>query len=291
MAHSAAMKRSIIVAGVLVACVAFAQSPEDEWATPKSAAPTPAAPSAEAPLPPPPPLPSPVAPAVPPPAPPATATLRPRAEVLARARPAEPRNEVSVLGAIALGAGQRAQMVSMGFPLLHLRALFGLGETLDLGVGFDSYYFMMNEPLVMARLQFVKGTSWAFGATLEAGYAFFTQRASREVRSSRWLTGRRNINVLPSLVVSYQGQAPRAARLFFQLQYLLALDTEPYATDPLTGVPPAIVPGHNGALRGGVELPISAKTSAVLDFGFELHGRPEDAVVMPRFAVGLITAI
>ena len=66
---------------------------------------------------------------------------------------------------------------------------------------------------------------------------------------TRWLTGRRNINVIPSLVVSYQGDKPRAARLFFDLRYLLALDTEPYATDPLTGVPPAVVPGHNVILK------------------------------------------
>lgn len=287
------MTRLTIAAGLLSACLAFAQSPEDEWATPKTSSPTPSGPVFDAPPPPPP-------PAVLPPAPPAAApgwrptgsgTLRARPEVLARVRPTEPRNEVSMMGASALGFGKRAQMVAMGFPLLSIRALFGLGEVFDLGLGFDSYYFMMNEPLATARVRFVKGSGWAFGATLEAGYAFFTQRASREVRSSRWLTGRRNINVIPSLVVSYQGEAPRAARLFFQAQYLLALDTEPYATDPLTGVPPPVVPGHNFTLRGGVELPISAKTSAVLDFGFDVHGRADDSVVMPRFAVGLITGL
>lgn len=285
------MNRLVIAVVLVGGLLAHAQSPEDEWSAPKVTPPPQPGPALDAPPlpPPPPPLLTP-----PPPvfsAPPSSGPLRPRAEVLARARPAEPRNETSMMGANSLGWGNRAQMVSLGFPLLSIRALFGLGEAFDLGVGFDSYYFLMNEPLAVARLQIVKGGGWAFGATLEAGYAFFSQRASREVRSSRWLTGRRNINVIPSLVVSYQGDKPRAARLFFDLRYLLALDTEPYATDPLTGVPPAVLPGHNVILRGGVELPLSAKTSAMLGFGFDVHGRADDSVVMPHFSVGLITGL
>ncbi len=285
------MNRSLI--GVLLALVflggvARAQAPEDEWG---GLPPT----TTARPLPPPMPPSQPVpyeAPRGPPPANLNQVTpLRPRPEILAQVRRVEDRNQVSMLGAPSLGAGKRGQLVALGFPLINLRALFGLGERFDLGVGFDTYYFLMNEPLAMARLTLARGDSWVFSATLEAGYAFFTQRASREVRGSRWLTGRRNINVAPALVVSYQGPTPRAARLFLELRYLLALDTEPYASDPLSGVPPLLLAGHNVGFKAGAELPLSAKTAFVFTFGFDVHGRIEDSVVMPHASVGLVTSL
>jgi hypothetical protein len=225
------------------------------------------------------------------PEPPRAGLLKPRADVLARIRPTEPRNDVSVTGASSLGSLNRGELVLLGFPLIQLRVLMGLGDRFDLGLGFDSYYFMMNEPRLVSRLTIVRTESFAFAAKLEAGYAFFTQRASRETRGARWLTGHRNINVQPSLVISYQGSAPRAARLFFEAGYLLALDTEPFATDPLVGVPPAVVAGHNLLLRGGAELPLSSKTAFVLTFGFDVHGRANDSVVMPSAGLGLVTSL
>lgn len=274
-----------LVVGLSLPGVGRAQSPEDEW---KDFEPPPGstAPPAVAPLPPPlpPPPPAAMTPGVPPAYP-----LRPRPEVLTR--PPEDRNQISMLGAPSLGAGKRGQLVLIGFPLLSLRALFGLNDWLDLGLGFDSYYFLMNEPRLAARFSLVKSDNWFFAATLEGGYAFFTQRASRESRGSRWLTGRRNINISPAVVVAYQGNTARAARVFFELRYTLALDTEPYATDPLVGVPPAIVGGHNVGLKGGAELPLSAKTSFVFAFGFDIHGRAEDAVVMPGASLGLVTSL
>jgi hypothetical protein len=211
--------------------------------------------------------------------------------VIARVRPAEERNQVSMLAGPTLGTGKRGQMVLLGFPLLGLRALFGVAEIFDIGLGFDSYYFLMNEPRVTMRLGLAKNENWSLVANLEGGYAFFTQRASRESRGSRWLTGHRNINISPALVGSYQGSAARAARVFFELRYTLALDTEPYATDPLVGVPPSIVPGHNVSLKGGAELPLSSRTSFVFSFGFDIHGRAEDAVVMPGASLGLVTSL
>lgn len=286
----------VLVAGVLLLSgAARAQSPapgtpDDEWgqlpANPNAPAqPPPAEPPPLLPPPPPSPQPTFITPQ------PLSGPLRPRAEVLARIRPPEERNQVSVMGGPSLGHLNRGEMVMLGFPLIQLRLLMGLGDRFDLGIGFDSYYFMMNEPRLVSRLTIAKGDAFALAVKLEGGYAFFTQRASRENRGARWLTGHRNINVAASIVGSYQGSAPRAARLFFDLTYLLALDTEPYATDPLIGVPPSVVPGHNVLIKGGAELPLSSKTAFVLSFGFDVHGRATDSVVMPNAGLGLVTSL
>lgn len=283
------MKRSILgmlLAGGLLSGAASAQAPEDEWGEISPTTPPPAPAPLELPPPPPPPVSSPAPVYAAPPASP-----RPRPEVVARVRPAEERNQVSMLGGPSLGAGKRGQLVLLGFPLLSLRALFGVSERFDLGVGFDTYYFLMNEPRVVVRMGLAKSEHWSLTAILEGGYAFFSQRASRESLSSRWLTGRRNINISPALAVAYQGSKPRDARVFFEGRYTLALDTEPYATDPLVGVPPAIVPGHNVSLKGGAELPLSSKTSFVFSFGFDIHGRAQDSVVMPCGSLGLVTSL
>jgi hypothetical protein len=286
------MNLSAALLCVLLAGAARAQAPEDEWGTYQPAsppAPTQPAPGA---LPPPPPLPPPSGPFyAPPPPQPFAGPARPRPEVLNRVRLVEEPNRVGVAASPTLGPGKRGQMVSVGFPLIQVRALFGLGERFDLGVGFDSYYFLMNEPLAVARVGILRSERWSLTATLEAGYAFFVQRASREANGSRWITGRRNINVRPSLGVAYQGTSVRAARVFFSLGYLLALDTEPYATDPLVGVPPAIVAGHNVAVKGGAELPLSSRTAFVFWFGFDVHGRADDSVLMPSASVGLVTSL
>ena len=284
------MKRfliGVVLSGVLSGA-ALAQSPEDEWGGIK---PAPAQPGDSPPPLPPPPPPSEPLPPVPIIAPPPPGGLRPRPEIVARVRPPEERNQVSMLAAPSLGAGKRGQMVLLGFPLLGLRALFGVSERFDLGVGYDTYYFLMNEPRAVVRMSLAKSENWSLAANLEGGYAFFTQRASRESRGSRWLTGRRNINISPALVGAYQGSKARDARVFFELRYTLALDTEPYATDPLVGVPPSIVAGHNVSLTGGAELPLSSKTSFVFSFGFDIHGRAEDSVVMPGASLGLVTSL
>ncbi len=285
-----------LMGALLLGGAALAQSPdqpEDEWngIKPQPSAPAPS----DTPPPPMPPTtsgePSPSPVFAPPPPPAGPGVLRPRPEVVARVRPPEERNQVSMLGAPSLGAGKRGQMVLLGFPLLSIRALFGVSDRIDLGLGYDTYYFLMNEPRAVLRIGLVKGENWALSANVEGGYAFFAQRASRESRSARWLTGRRNINASAALIGSYQGSKPRDARVFFEGRYTLALDTEPYATDPLTGVPPAIVPGHNVSLKGGAELPLSSKTSFVFSFGFDIHGRAEDSVVMPGGSLGLVTSL
>jgi hypothetical protein len=202
----------------------------------------------------------------------------------------EPPNTVSVLGAPTLGQWNRGEAVSIGFPLITLRFLLGLTDRFDLGVGFDSYYGLMNEPVLVARVGLVKGTSWSFSAVADVGYAWFVVTAPRENKGPRWLTGRRNINFSPGVILSYQDVRPRSARLFFEGRYLLALDTEPFTTDPLSGVPPPVVPGSNVVVRGGAEVPLSAKTSFVFSLGLTFHGRSNDAVAMPEASVGIVTS-
>lgn len=279
------MKRlvtSAVFVGALLSGAALAQSPDEDWGAPPSAQPVTPAPE-PAPLPP---APEPVpAPAY------APQPLSVRPEVLARVRPRQERNERSVWGATPLGGGNRGQSVMMGFPLIDVRALFGLGERVDIGLGFDSYFFMMNQPKGIVRVNLVHTQTVALSAQLEGGYAFFVQRATLESRGARWLTGRRNVNINPSLVLSIQGPAPRAPRVFFAAHYLLALDFEGYASSPLGGIPPAVIFGHNGGIRGGAELPLSARTSFLFMFGLDVHGRDIDSVVMPSGGLGLVTSL
>lgn len=271
--------------------VARAQAPEDEWGTlPATTQPPPPATLPE--LPPPPPPPAPRLPAYPAyPSYQRPVAAQPRPEVLRRVRPPEERNTVSMLGATTLGPRNRGQLFSLGFPVFSLRFFLGLAERFDLGVAYDSYYFVMNEPRLVARVGLYQGETVAFAASLEAGYAFFSTRASREVRGPRWLTGRRNVNLSPALHLSFQGANARSPRVFFEARYTLALDTEPYATDPLVGVPASVVVGHNFGVRGGAELPLSAKTSFFFCLGLEGHGRAIDAPVMPNLSVGLVTSL
>jgi hypothetical protein len=205
--------------------------------------------------------------------------------------PAEEPNTVSMMGAPTLGQWGRGQLFVLGFPLLSVRVAFGLAPWFDFGVGFDTFYGTMNEPVGTLRLRLFQDDVWSLALSFEGGYAWFTQSAARENRGARWITGRRNINLSPAFVVSYRGASRRAARLFFEARYLMALDTEPVAQRPLGGVPPDVVVGHNGGLRGGAELPLSSKTSFVFRLGLDFHGRSEDSVAMPVCSVGLVTGI
>lgn len=208
-----------------------------------------------------------------------------------RPRVVEAPNRTSMFGAPALGQWKRGQSLVLGFPLLSLRVNIGVLDRLDVGVGFDSFYGAMNEPRIQAKYQLAGNDSWALAASLEAGVAFFNQRAARENKGPRWITGHRNWNVAPGIVFSFQGSHPRAARIFFDARYLLAFDTEPFASDPLNGVPSSLVLGHNVVLRGGAEIPLSEKTSFICGAGFDVHGRAEDSRAMPAISLGLVTGL
>ncbi len=208
-----------------------------------------------------------------------------------KTRPPEAPNRVSMFGAPALGQWKRGQSLVLGFPLLSLRLNMGLLERLDLGVGFDSFYGAMNEPRLVAKYELGGSEQFRLAVSVEGGIAFFNQRASREVRGPRWITGHRNFNVSPGVIFSFQGASPRAARLYLDVRYLLAIDTEPFATDPLNGVPSSLVLGHNVTTRFGAELPLSERTSFVCGAGLDIHGRSGDSPVMPNVVLGLVTGL
>lgn len=216
-----------------------------------------------------------------------------RGRLAAPEQPPEPPrpNRVSMLGAHPLGQWVRGQLLLVGFPLVQLRVNLGLHRLLDVGVGFDSLYVTLNEPRLTVRWSPLSSERWALALQLEAGAAFFTARSQAEGFGPRWLTGRRNFNIQPGVLVSYQGAHPRAARLFLQAFYLLALDTEPYQRTPLGGTPLGVQPGHNAGLRVGAELPVTSYSSLVFSLGADAHFRTGDSVMMPSAALGLVTSI
>lgn len=281
------MTRLVLASLLLAPLLARAQaSLEDEWqAAPNSA------PSVPAPPPPPAPEVTPAPTTTPPPvivpvAPPPTVT-----GVRARLRPREEPNSVSMFGAPALGQWKRGQAFVLGFPFFQIRASIGLLENLDVGVGYDSFYLLMHDVRLLVKYGFGKGPGFSAALSFEGGGAVFNQRASREQRSSRWITGRRNWNFAPGFIFSYQGESLRSARLFVDLRYLLTIDTEPFAETPLQGVPANFIIGHNVLSKVGAELPLSERTSFLFSLGLDVHLRQSDSPVMPSVAVGLVTGL
>ncbi len=290
------MSRFLLVVAVTVAARVFAQSttPDEQWVQPPL---PPEQPGATGQVSPPPAPPVDEGPA-PQPAPPSFsggAVAVPGSSawpsVVVHPKFVDPPNRVSVFGAPALGQWNRGESLTLGFPLLSFRFNVGLLERLDVGVGFDSFYGAMNEPRLQVKYELGGSDTWRVAASVEGGVAFFSQRASREVRGPRWITGHRNANVAPGFVISYQAPHPRAARLFIDLRYLLTFDTEPFAKDPLNGVPPNFIVGHNALVRAGAELPLSTKTSFVFVLGLDVHGREDDARVMPMVGMGLVAGL
>ncbi|MFT3838550.1 MAG: hypothetical protein QM723_16350 [Myxococcaceae bacterium] len=262
-------------------------NPDEEWGQlPKSATPSQPPPPAPPPeLPPREPLP--VGPNNAPPPPPVAAGGLHSGVT----KPPEDPNRVSMFGAPTLKQWNRGETAYLGFPVLGIRLGIGLLDFLDVGVGFESFYGVMNEPIGFVKVGLVQSGHWTLAASVEGGYAWFGQKAQNEVHGPRWLTGRRNGNVSPGIIVSYQGDHPRAARLFLEARYLMTFDTEPFARDPLNGVPPSMIIGHNASLHVGAEMPLSPKTSFVFLLGLEGHFRDDDAPVMPVCSLGLVTGL
>lgn len=285
-----ALRPWFLAALLLPRAVALAQTdpgaPDEEWGTfPAEGAPASVPPPAVEPPP----------PAVLPPPPVSLPVGTPTSATLQRPVPRPPRpedfNRVSMFGAPALGQWNRGLGLHLGFPLVGLRAGLGVLDTLDVGVGFDSFYGAMNEVRALVKWQLAADEHWSLGLAVEGGRAFFSQKPGADPKGARWLTGRRNYNVVPGVLVSYRGDTPRSARMFLDLRYQAAFDTEPYQQDPLGGVPAAVQLGHNTLVRMGAEMPFSPKTSFLFVLGFDLHGRNVDSVFMPACSVGLVTAI
>jgi hypothetical protein len=206
-------------------------------------------------------------------------------------RPEEP-NEVSLFAGPALGQGRLAAGAAVGFPFLGARVAYGVLPRLDLGAQVETVYGALTDVRAMARFQLAGAISgWALGVVADGGPAFFVTPAPVERRGLRWLTGRRNWNLTAGMVVSYQGPGAKASRVFVDARAAAALDTEPFQRDPLGGVPAAVQLSWNVPVRFGAEIPYSRWTSLLFTFGFDVHTRPDDAVVMPALSLGLVTSL
>ncbi|WP_240356452.1 hypothetical protein [Myxococcus eversor] len=202
-------------------------------------------------------------------------------------------NRVSLLGARTVGrTGGVAVGLSLGFPTLSARAAVGVLPQVDVLVGLDSLYGMMNEARLGWRWRVLDGgPRWSLGLVMEGSHAFFLRSASQEERGARYLTGRRNWNVMPGIVGSFQRQGVRASRLFIDVRYLVALDTEPIQRTPLGGLPPDLVSSSAWPVRVGAEVPLTEKTSYSVTLGGDFRTRAEDAAFMPVVSVGIVTGL
>jgi hypothetical protein len=215
-----------------------------------------------------------------------------RPSVLPRPPPQVPVvNEVSLHSGEALGPWRRAVSLSVGFPLMGVRAAMGIGPALDVGLSYDTFYGVMHDARLTGRFHLFTLGTMSLALVADGGAAWFLQPPRLDVRGARWLTGRRNYNASAGAVLSVKGDSPRAARLFLDGRFHLAADTEPYQRDPLGGIPPPLQFGSNVPVRAGAEIPFSRWTSFLVCFGLEWHGRSEDSVVMLTAAGGLVTVL
>ncbi|WP_426749343.1 hypothetical protein [Myxococcus sp. Y35] len=205
-------------------------------------------------------------------------------------RPPPIPNRVSLLGARTMGAGGLAAGLFLGFPVVSARVAVGLTRRIDALVGVDSVYGLMNELRLGARwMVFDGGARWSVGVALEGSHAFFLRSASVEDRGARYISGRRNWNVLPGVVGNFRLAGARAPRLFLDVRYLLALDTEPVQGMPLGGLPPDVELSSAFPVRVGAEVPVSEKTSYAVTLGGDIRTRPGEAGFMPVITFGVVT--
>ncbi len=272
----ASLLTSLLVIGL--AAPAVAQTPSES----SSANPAPdeswlSYPGPEAPPPPP--------EALPPPLPPRTSSGR-STEVRAPAEPPKP-NRVSHFSGQVLEPGKLGASLVLGFPLASARVSMGVIPRLDMGVGIDSLYGIMNEVRGYVRYAFVEGEGGHLALSVEGGHAFFLNPPSQEEFGARYFTGRRNWNLAPGLI----GSLPLGVRTrgFLDVRYLAAFDTQPFQRDPLGGRPDGVQVSGNFQFRTGLEVPFSERTSYVVMVGANLQGREEDAAFMPAVGIGLVT--
>lgn len=199
-------------------------------------------------------------------------------------------NDVSLFGAKALKRGSFALGGYAGFPTVALRGRYGLTQRFDVGLGFESFYGMMNEAQVQGRFQFTDG-DLELAAVLEGSFAHFVLQPQADLTGARWITGKRNWNVGPGVVVSRRAASPSLPRLFLTVRTLIAFDTQPFQPSPLGGVPASVQPAWNVPVRMGAEIPVSPRSSFVIDLGFDIHGRPGDSVFMPVLNVGAVVGL
>ncbi|HYH97610.1 hypothetical protein [Hyalangium sp.] len=266
---------SLLVIGLAVPALAQAPSespasnpaPDESWLT---------YPGPEAPAPPPEALPPPL---------PSRASGR-STQLRTPVEPPKP-NKVSLFGGRVLEPGQLGAGLMLGFPLASARVSAGVLPRVDLGVGVDSLYGIMNEVRAYARYGFLQGEEGSLALSLEGGHAFFLNAPSQEEFGARYFTGRRNWNVAPGLIGSML--LGLRTRGFLELRYLFAFDTQPFQSTPLGGRPEGVQVSGNFVFRAGLEVPFSERTSYVVMVGANVQGREEDASFMPAVGVGVVT--
>ncbi|WP_237078095.1 hypothetical protein [Myxococcus xanthus] len=205
-------------------------------------------------------------------------------------RPPPVPNHVSLLGARTMGAGGMAVGLALGFPIVSARVAVGVHRRVDVLAGVDSAYGLMNELRVGARWMVLDGgPRWSVGVAVEGSHAFFLRPASVEDRGARYYSGRRNWNVLPGVVGNLQIAGARSPRLFLDVRYLMALDTEPIQGVPLGGLPPDVALSGAFPVRLGAEIPVSEKTSYALTIGGDIRTRPDETDFMPVITFGVVT--
>lgn len=228
-----------------------------------------------------------------PPPPPSAAPVRPAVTKpsLPYLPPVVLPNRASVVGALPLGPGRLGLQASVGFPIFaSLRALVGASSAVDLGLAYETFLGLMHEGRAILR---AGGTfeRVGFAAIVEAGVAGFITRATRELRGSRWLTGRRNLNASAAGVFSYLGGSARETRISVELRYQLAVDLEPVAPRPLGGPSGGFELLHSLGVRGSFEIPLSSESSVLVQPGFDVRFSASDAPFMPTLAAGFVTAL
>ncbi|XXF79392.1 hypothetical protein P2318_06465 [Myxococcaceae bacterium GXIMD 01537] len=235
--------------------------------------------------------PAPVEPVSATPVPVAPSPAAPSPATAATPKASEAAFSASLFGARSLGEGAWGVGGVLGYPLVSARLMRGMLPWLDVGVGVDSFYGLMTDLHLHARAQLVERGRWALAGVVEGGYAFFVRAPQEERRGARYYTGRRNWNVLPGLVASYQRRGAGAMRLFLDVRYHLAIDTEPIVRAPLGGVGEGAEVSSNFPLRLGFEVPFSTSMACVIMVGGDFHGRSEDSTFMPTVGVGLAAAL
>lgn len=245
------------------------------------------------------PAPPPQAPPPPPPsfeAPPLDEPPLPGRRVKAPRPPRPPRpplapNRYGLYGGRSLGSGHAGVGMELGFPFVTARALYGVLERLDLGLGVDTVYGLMTELRASARLTLLDSDNVSLAFVVDGGHAFFLRPPDTEDKGARYLSGRRDWNVAPGLVMSFQGDSPRAWRPYLDVRALMAFDMDPVQKDPLSGVPPAWKLDASVLIRLGAEFPVGEKTSYAVSLGGDFRSRSTDAEFMPTVSVGVVSTL
>lgn len=233
-------------------------------------------------------------PQVPPTPPPPSPSAAPPLPASAAGAPAEivdSRNRTSIRAPVTLPLHRVGADLTVGYPLVSLRVGYGFLPSLDAGIGFDTLYGLLNEPRAWGRWMVAGGpTGASLALTAEAGAAFFSKDRALDFQGARFLTGRRNFNLVPGVRLGFAGESTRATRIYVSEEMLLALDTQTISTEPLGGLPPPVELVTSFLTRVGAEFPITSSTSFTLNLGFDIHNSPEDATFVPVASIGMVTS-